>query len=47
MIATYMSNVHILVVEDDFKSRKRLRDLPGAVGYKISQAACADEVIRL
>ena len=35
-----------VVVEDDFKSRKRLRDVPSAVSYKINQAACADEVIR-
>ena len=41
-----MSTVHILVIEDGFNSRKLLRDVPGAVSYKISQAACADEVIR-
>ncbi len=41
-----MSTENILAVEDDFKSRKLLRDLPIVVGYKIREATGADEVIR-
>ncbi len=41
-----MITSYFLVVEDDFKSRKRLRDVPSAVGYKFREATAANEVIR-
>ena len=41
-----MSTAYILVVEDDFQNRMRLRDVPSAVGYKFREATAANEVIR-
>jgi two-component system cell cycle response regulator DivK len=42
-----MSSPHILIVEDDPKSRKLLRDVLGAVGYKTSEADNAEDGIKI
>ena len=42
-----MNNEHILIVEDDPKSRKLLRDVLGAVGYKTSEAENAEDGIKI
>jgi two-component system cell cycle response regulator DivK len=42
-----MSTPHILIVEDDPKSRKLLRDVLGAVGYKTSEADNAEDGIKI
>ena len=42
-----MSGAHILIVEDDFKSRKLLRDVLTAVGYQTSEADNAEDGVKL
>jgi CheY-like chemotaxis protein len=42
-----MNSEHILIVEDDPKSRKLLRDVLGATGYKTSEAENAEDGIRI
>jgi hypothetical protein len=39
-----MSTAHFLNVRNDFKRRKLLRDVPGAVSNKTSETACTDGV---
>jgi len=41
-----MSTPHILIVEDDSKSRKLLRDVLTAVGYKTIEAENAEDGIK-
>jgi hypothetical protein len=41
-----MSTVHILIFEDDFKSRRLLHDPLTAVGFKMSEVVCAQTVIQ-
>jgi CheY-like chemotaxis protein len=42
-----MSTLHILIVEDDPKSRKLLRDVLGESGYKTSEAENAEDGVRI
>jgi len=42
-----MSTLHILIVEDDPKSRKLLRDVLGETGYTTSEAENAEDGVRI
>ncbi len=42
-----MSTPHILIIEDDFKSRKLLRDVLSAVGYETFEAENAEDGIKI
>ena len=42
-----MSTSHILIVEDDLKSRKLLRDVLTAKGYKTSEAENAEDGVQI
>ena len=42
-----MSTSHILIVEDDPKSRKLLRDVLTATGYKTSEAENAEDGVKI